>query len=93
MTPTSNVLTGAVPSLARHPLPRLLAAGVRCSISSDDPVLMNTHLSRECTLATGLGHAPRNMFAHALAGAFCDDGLKARLHAVGEAFDWGKAGA
>ncbi len=93
VTPTSNVLTGAVSSLAGHPLPRLLAAGVRCSISSDDPVLMNTDLSRECALAAGMGHTPRDMFAHALAGAFCDDGLKARLRAVGEAFDWSEARA
>ena len=44
VTPTSNVLLGVVPSLAEHPLPRMLAAGVRCSISSDDPVLMGTDL-------------------------------------------------
>ena len=51
VTPTSNVLLGVVPSLAEHPLPRMLAAGVRCSISSDDPVLMGTSLSRDCAAA------------------------------------------
>lgn len=93
VTLTSNVLTGAVPSLAEHPLPRLLAAGVRCSISSDDPVLMNTDLACECAIATGLGHTPRGMFDHAAGGAFCDDVVRARLRAVGEAFDWDSAGA
>ena len=47
VTPVSNLRTGAVASLAEHPLPAMLAAGVRCSISSDDPVLMDTDLARE----------------------------------------------
>ena len=37
--PLSNLRTGAVHSLADHPLPRLAAAGVRCSISTDDPAM------------------------------------------------------
>jgi adenosine deaminase len=36
--PTSNVALSVVPSLAEHPLPALLAAGVRCSINADDPL-------------------------------------------------------
>lgn len=35
--PVSNVGTGAVGSLAEHPLSAMLRAGVRCSISTDDP--------------------------------------------------------
>ena len=31
--PTSNVCTGAVPSLAEHPLPTLLAAGVPVTLT------------------------------------------------------------
>ena len=93
VTPTSNVLLGVVPSLAEHPLPRMLAAGVKCSISSDDPVLMGTTLSRDCAAAVGLGHTPRGMFEHALGGVFCDGDSKARLRAHGAAFDWeGAAG-
>lgn len=37
--PTSNVALSVVPSLAAHPLPALLAAGVRCSINADDPLV------------------------------------------------------
>ena len=91
VTPTSNVLLGVVPSLAEHPLPRLLAAGVQCSISSDDPVLMDTSLSRDCAAAVSLGHTPRHMFEHALGGAFCDDATKVRLRLLGEVFDWAGA--
>jgi aminodeoxyfutalosine deaminase len=88
VTPVSNLRTGAVASLDEHPLPLMLAAGVKCSISSDDPVLMDTDLERDCAAAVTLGHAPRRMYEHALAGAFCDDGLRARLRRLGQEHDW-----
>ncbi len=88
VTPTSNVRTGVVPSLAEHPLPQLLAAGVRCSISSDDPVLMGTDLTAECAAAVSLGHTPRRMYEHALSGAFCDEATRARLQATAGGHVW-----
>jgi aminodeoxyfutalosine deaminase len=88
VTPVSNVRTGVVHSLEQHPLPRLLAAGVRCSIGSDDPVLMQTSLTEDCEVAVRLGHTRRAMYEHAVAGAFCDDRTRARLEAAGAAFDW-----
>lgn len=91
VTPLSNVYTRAVASLHEHPLPAMLAAGVRCSISSDDPQIMGTDLSRDCAAAVGLGHSPRAMYEHALAGALCDEGTRARLRALGDAFAWGAA--
>lgn len=91
VTPTSNLRLGVVPSLAEHPLPHMLAAGVKCSISTDDPALMETDLARECEVATHLGHTSRDMYAHALDGVFCDAGLKARLRALGDTHDWGAA--
>ena len=42
-------------SLAEHPLPRLAAAGVRCSISTDDPAMFDTDLSRDYEAAASLG--------------------------------------
>ena len=44
----------------------MLAAGVPCSISTDDPVLMGTDLDRDCAAAVSLGHTPRGMFEQAL---------------------------
>jgi aminodeoxyfutalosine deaminase len=88
VTPTSNVLLGVAPSLAGHPLPRMLAAGVKCSISSDDPVLMGTSLSHDCVAAIGLGHTPQGMFEHALGGVFCDTVTKARLRDIGASDVW-----
>ncbi|MEV6344757.1 adenosine deaminase [Actinoplanes sp. NPDC051851] len=45
--PTSNLLLDVVPSLDVHPLPALLAAGVRCSINADDPTLFGVGLLDE----------------------------------------------
>jgi len=48
--PTSNLLLAVVPSLEEHPLPALLAAGVRCSINADDPLLFGPDLLEEYEL-------------------------------------------
>ena len=45
--PSSNVATGAVRSLDVHPLPALLAAGVRVTLGSDDPPMFATSLLEE----------------------------------------------
>ena len=37
--PTSNLLLSVYPSLAEHPLPQLLEAGIQCSLNGDDPLL------------------------------------------------------
>lgn len=52
--PTSNVCTRSVPSLAEHPLPALVAAGVPVTINSDDPQMFSTTLNREYEVAAGL---------------------------------------
>ncbi len=82
------MLTGVVRALDEHPLPVMLAAGVPCSISTDDPVLMGTDLDRECACAVRLGHTPRGMYEQALSGVFCGDDTRRRLKALGEAHDW-----
>jgi len=56
MCPTSNVCLKVSPTLAEHPLPRLLAEGVYVTLSSDDPPMFNTTLTDEwlaCTKAFG----------------------------------------
>ena len=47
MTPISNVKLRAVPSMVEHPIRRFLAAGVRCTISTDDPMLFGNRLIDE----------------------------------------------
>ena len=91
VTPVSNLRTGVVFSLEEHPLPAMLAAGVRCSVGSDDPALMQTSLTEDSAVAARLGHTPRAQYEHAVAGAFCDEHTRARLKTAGDAFDWSMA--
>jgi aminodeoxyfutalosine deaminase len=86
--PISNVRTRAVPSLAEHPLPRLVEAGAVCSISTDDPAMFGTDLSTEYAAAASFGIAPRAFFEAGVEGALCDEATRARLREIGENFDW-----
>jgi adenosine deaminase len=45
--PTSNVQLGVVSSMAEHPLPRLLQAGVPVSLNADDPLVFGSGLLGE----------------------------------------------
>lgn len=51
LCPASNVALGVVPSLHTHPLPRLLEAGVRCTLNADDPLLFGPGLLEEYEIA------------------------------------------
>jgi adenosine deaminase len=55
LCPTANWKCKAVPTLAEHPLPRLVRAGVRCTISTDSRTVADTTLSREFELASAMG--------------------------------------
>ena len=55
----SNLCTGAVGSLTEHPVLRLTAEGVRCSLSTDDPATFDTDLDREYSIDATLGVQPR----------------------------------
>jgi adenosine deaminase len=55
LCPTANWKCKAVPSLAQHPLPALVRAGVRCTISTDSRTVAATTLSREFELASEMG--------------------------------------
>ena len=89
--PLSNLRTGAVGSLAEHPLPRLAAAGVLCSISTDDPAMFDTDLTRDYDAACSFGLEPRSFFEAGVAGALCDDETRERLREIGASYDWAGA--
>lgn len=83
VSPTSNVCTGAVPSLAGHPLPALLAAGVPVTLATDDPGMFHTDLNAEYLLChTEFGMAPAELAELARAGAraaFCSDATRSAV--------------
>lgn len=84
--PSSNVATRAVGSLAEHPLPVFVEAGVVVTINSDDPPMFGTTLNQEYEIAAdllGLDEAGVAELSRAAVGAsFAPDDVKARL--VGE---------
>jgi aminodeoxyfutalosine deaminase len=86
--PLSNLRTGVVRSLEEHPLPHLVAAGILCSISTDDPAMFETDLSRDYEAAATLGLSPRAAYDAGVAGALCDDETRERLRQVGDSHQW-----
>ncbi len=88
--PTSNVRTGVVRSLAEHPLPRLIEAGLAVTLNSDDPGMFTSPLLGEYALARevfGLNDAAIADVARAgLRASFAMDEIKGALEARIE--DW-----
>ena len=86
--PISNLRTGVVGSLAEHPLPELVAAGIACSVSTDDPAMFGTDLAADYAAAIELGVTARDCYLAGQRGALCDAPTKTELQQIGDAFDW-----
>ncbi|HEY3203168.1 MAG TPA: adenosine deaminase [Thermoanaerobaculia bacterium] len=75
VAPTGNLQTGAVAHVAAHPLKKLLDAGVRVTLSADDPILFATTTRGEYRLAReklGVGDEElRRIAGNAWHAAFC----------------------
>lgn len=81
--PGSNVTLGLYRDFASHPIARLRDAGVKVTISTDDPPFFHTTMTREFeTLEQAFGWTADD-FAEltktAINAAFCDEGTRARL--------------
>ena len=85
LCPTSNVQASIVPTLEAHPLRRLLRAGVRVTLSTDDLTVSDVTLSDEYVRAVErIGVTVPELWAvnlAALEAAFCDAATAARLRA------------
>ncbi len=90
--PISNLRTGVVASLAEHPLPQLAAAGIACSVSTDDPAMFGTDLTTDYAVARDLGVTARDCYLAGQRGALCDAPTRSLLQKIGEAFDWSGIG-
>lgn len=81
--PGSNVQLGHYPDRASHPLEALRRAGVRVSINTDDPALMQQSLVSEYAASAqtyGWDHAVLRQVARtSIEASFCDDDLRRRL--------------
>ncbi|GLB65193.1 putative adenosine/adenine deaminase [Dietzia sp. NCCP-2495] len=80
--PTSNVVLDVYPSLEEHPLPRLLEAGVRCSINADDPLLFGADVVDEYVLAEERTGVPREVLTRcartSIEASFAPEEVKSR---------------
>jgi adenine deaminase len=76
MCPISNLKLGVAPTLAEHPIRRLLDAGVVCTVSTDDPISFGNTLTDEyLALASHLDFSRAELAQVALNGfrvALCD---------------------
>jgi aminodeoxyfutalosine deaminase len=88
VTPISNVRTGVVSSLDEHPLPELIGAGIPCTVSTDDPEMFDTDLTREYDAVASLGIHPRELYDAAVQGALCDEVTRAELVRIGADYEW-----
>jgi aminodeoxyfutalosine deaminase len=82
--PTSNVRTKVVPAMPQHPLRRLMDAGVRVTLNSDDPPMFGTNLVNEYLVAgtvLGLSQPGLAALAHnAVHASFLSSEAKRRMH-------------
>lgn len=81
--PGSNIALGLYPDWRAHPIAKLRKAGVKVTVSTDDPPFFRTSMTREYKALEQAFGWDENDFA-ALAGtaldaAFCDAALKDRL--------------
>ncbi|MDV4145300.1 adenosine deaminase [Shimia sp. FJ5] len=82
--PGSNVALGLYKDFAAHPIARLREAGVKITVSTDDPPFFHTNLVREYDmLAESFGWDESDFRAlneTAAEAAFCDAETRARIH-------------
>ena len=79
--PTSNLRTGVVGAVEAHPLPQLLAAGLRVIIDDDDPALFGAHIDDEYLALARIAGEPtlRGCIATAIEASFAPLSLKRSL--------------
>jgi adenosine deaminase len=86
--PSSNVQASIFPTLADFPLPRLLAAGVPVTLSTDDRTVSHLTLVREYERVNAvMGISPADLWRmnmHALHVAFLQDDEATRARLIGE---------
>ncbi len=83
--PTSNAMTRVVASIAEHPLPEMIEAGLFVTLSSDDPSMFGSPLAGEygiCRDVFGMDDESLATLARAgVSASFAPDALKRELDA------------
>jgi adenosine deaminase len=81
--PSSNIKLGLFDNMESHPFPKLLAAGIKVSLNSDDPPFMSTTLAQEYARVQEAyqytDEKMQSITAMAIECAFVDAATKAQL--------------
>ncbi len=77
--PGSNVALGLYPDRASHPLHRLIAAGVRVTLNSDDPPFFHTTLGTEYDLSGLDVRQLRGIARTTIEASFADEATRRQL--------------
>ncbi|MFK4222638.1 adenosine deaminase [Streptomyces sp. NPDC019890] len=99
LCPLSNVRLRAVDVLAEHPLPRMMAEGLLCTVNSDDPAYFGGYVGdnfRAVHEALGLGEEQlRELARNSFVASFLEDDeeRRGRLLTEVEAYEFEAAGA
>lgn len=67
---TSNLALNLYPSIGKHPVGRLAAAGCAIVLGTDDPSFFSTDIEKEYSLAAGVGLSAHDITAQANAASF-----------------------
>lgn len=82
--PSSNIKLGLFKNMEEHPFPKLLEAGIKVSLNSDDPPFMSTTLANEYSKVQSAykysDEVMNSITAMALDCAFVDEATRAELH-------------
>lgn len=83
--PASNVAIGLYSSIGVHPLPKLVAAGLRVTLNSDDPAYFGVDVASEYEQNAAAHRFSRNdllgFTRNAIDAAFCDGETRSKLRA------------
>jgi len=83
VNPWSNYLTNSVPTIEAHPLKKLFDLGVRVTINSDDPEVLDTNVNNEYRIAHEvLGMSMDDIVTcnrYAFESSFIEDSAKQRI--------------
>jgi adenosine deaminase len=83
VNPWSNYLTNSVATIEEHPLKKLFDLGVKVTINSDDPEVLETNVNNEYRIAHEiLGMSMQDIFTcnrYAFESSFIEAGVKQRI--------------
>jgi adenosine deaminase len=83
VNPWSNYLTNSVPTIEEHPLKKLFDLGVRVTINSDDPEVLETNVNNEYRIAheiLGMGMEDIALCnRYAFESSFIEDAVKQKV--------------